>query len=54
MGAPHCLSGVETEEQSQILHILGCDELQGYLFSRPVSAAEFLAKLRQRTPGKAS
>jgi len=28
--------GVETEEQLRFLHILRCDEMQGYLFSRPV------------------
>lgn len=28
--------GVETEEQSRLLRMLGCDELQGYLFSKPV------------------
>lgn len=28
--------GVETEEQSNLLRLLKCDELQGYLFSRPV------------------
>jgi EAL domain-containing protein (putative c-di-GMP-specific phosphodiesterase class I) len=27
--------GVETEEQSALLRILGCDELQGYLLGRP-------------------
>jgi diguanylate cyclase (GGDEF)-like protein len=30
--------GVETEAQNQILRSLGCDELQGYLFARPMSA----------------
>jgi diguanylate cyclase (GGDEF)-like protein len=30
--------GVETEAQSQILRSMGCDELQGYLFARPMSA----------------
>ena len=28
--------GVETEEQSRLLRLLGCDEIQGYLFSKPV------------------
>ena len=30
--------GVETEGQSQILRSMGCDELQGYLFAKPMSA----------------
>jgi predicted signal transduction protein with EAL and GGDEF domain len=29
--------GVETEEQSQLLRGFGCDEMQGFLFSRPVT-----------------
>jgi len=28
--------GVETEAQRSILNIIGCDQLQGYLLSRPV------------------
>ena len=28
--------GVETEEQRTLLRIAGCDEMQGYLFARPV------------------
>ena len=30
--------GVETEAQRDTLVALGCDELQGYLFARPMSA----------------
>src|SRR2546425_2934204 len=28
--------GVETEEQLTLLRRLGCDEIQGYLFSKPL------------------
>ncbi len=33
--------GVETDAQLRFLHLLRCDEWQGYLFSKPVPAAEF-------------
>lgn len=36
--------GVETEEQSRLLRVLGCDEMQGYLFSKPVPGEIFAAK----------
>jgi EAL domain-containing protein (putative c-di-GMP-specific phosphodiesterase class I) len=38
--------GVETAEQMAFLRDLGCDQLQGYLFSAAVSAAEFARMLR--------
>jgi EAL domain-containing protein (putative c-di-GMP-specific phosphodiesterase class I) len=36
--------GVETEQQLETLRDVGCTEMQGYLFSRPIPSAE-LAKL---------
>ncbi|WP_157270971.1 GGDEF domain-containing protein [Azohydromonas aeria] len=37
--------GVETEAQLQYLRRQGCDEVQGYLFSKPLAAADFEALL---------
>jgi diguanylate cyclase (GGDEF)-like protein/PAS domain S-box-containing protein len=36
--------GVETEEQSRLLRLLGCDEMQGYLLSKPLAAGVFAAR----------
>jgi EAL domain-containing protein (putative c-di-GMP-specific phosphodiesterase class I) len=37
--------GVETEAQMNFLRALGCDQLQGYLFSPPVPAEDFAGML---------
>ena len=37
--------GVETTEQRDFLHRHGCDEMQGYLFSRPLATRDFGAML---------
>jgi diguanylate cyclase (GGDEF)-like protein/PAS domain S-box-containing protein len=36
--------GVETEEQSRLLRLLNCDEIQGYWFGHPVPSDVFEAK----------
>jgi diguanylate cyclase (GGDEF)-like protein len=38
--------GVETEQQRNLLHILGCTEMQGYLFSPAIPAGEIQQLLR--------
>jgi len=42
--------GVETEAQRSILNIIGCDQLQGYLLSRPVEPTKLDAILRYSGP----
>jgi len=37
--------GVETEEQLRLLHLLRCDEIQGFLFSKPLPADAFVSLL---------
>lgn len=39
--------GVETEEQARILAENGCDEVQGYLYSPPVSADQLIRMLNE-------
>jgi len=38
--------GIETEAQRELLASMGCEEMQGYLFSKPVPAAELEKLLR--------
>jgi EAL domain-containing protein (putative c-di-GMP-specific phosphodiesterase class I) len=40
--------GVETEEQKAFLVENGCDEMQGYLFSKPLPSAEISKMLREQ------
>ena len=41
--------GVETEEQSRLLRLLNCDEMQGFLFSKPVPGEIFETRMPRRT-----
>ncbi|MCF8563157.1 EAL domain-containing protein [Alicyclobacillus tolerans] len=41
--------GVETVEQRQFIHEQGCDEMQGFLLSRPLSASAFEQFVLQST-----
>jgi diguanylate cyclase (GGDEF)-like protein/PAS domain S-box-containing protein len=43
--------GVETRQQLAFLKAQDCEEMQGYLFSRPLPAAELKGKLRRRLIG---
>jgi diguanylate cyclase (GGDEF)-like protein len=45
--------GVETEGQRDILLSLGCDELQGYFYAKPMSAGTLLAWTEGRKPAHA-
>ena len=42
--------GVETEAQSNMLKLLKCDEIQGYLFAKPLPGDRIEALLREYNP----
>jgi diguanylate cyclase (GGDEF)-like protein/PAS domain S-box-containing protein len=50
--------GVESDEQFRLLRLLACDEMQGYLFSKPIPAdvfaSTYLDRRWQSTPGPIS
>jgi diguanylate cyclase (GGDEF)-like protein len=49
LGMKVLAEGVENDEQRVLLRLAGCDEMQGYLFARPGSAAEIDKALARLT-----
>jgi diguanylate cyclase (GGDEF)-like protein len=47
LGMKTVAEGVSTEEQLQLVRSLGCDKIQGYIFSRPVTGTTVKAMLGQ-------
>lgn len=42
--------GVETADQADMMRVAGCDQLQGWLFSRPVTAQDIAARVAKDFP----
>lgn len=43
--------GVETKEQTELLQSIGCDQVQGYYYAKPMPEEEFFALLRKQQAG---
>ena len=52
MGLTTIAEGVETDEQKRIIKLMGCKEMQGFLFSEPKEAHEILALLERQKRGR--
>ena len=48
LGVDVIVEGVETEQQAAMLRTAGCDEYQGFLFARPMPAADLAAWLERQ------
>jgi EAL domain-containing protein (putative c-di-GMP-specific phosphodiesterase class I) len=48
LGLQVVAEGVETDEQSRLLKLLRCDEVQGFLFGRPIPSADMATLLSEQ------
>lgn len=48
LSLPIIAEGVETQQQADFLHSIGCDVMQGYLFAKPMPVNEFEAIMNDR------
>jgi EAL domain-containing protein (putative c-di-GMP-specific phosphodiesterase class I) len=49
LGMSVLAEGVESEAQLSALRAIGCDEIQGFYFSKPVPAQDFYSVIRKET-----
>ena len=52
MGLKVLAEGVETDEQARVLLEQGCDEVQGFLYSRPLTAEQLIALREKAAAGE--
>jgi EAL domain-containing protein (putative c-di-GMP-specific phosphodiesterase class I) len=48
LGMKIIAEGVEHHEQLQLLHMMGCDQIQGYYFAKPMPAEEVRNFINER------